>query len=173
MNEYFERSRKILSFPLVFAKKEYTSIPLINKSNDVRIYRGATIVTPGVWSDMITNAPVLYTPEVLKKFATNWDSNYLDLGHDIGNPLSIIGTVQNQRWEDNGVKGDLYISQLTQNGRDVVSLIDAGLVNHLSVEMTTKDYWDPKEMVRCADDIIFLGVAVVGPYPACKDAKIK
>lgn len=144
------------------------------KSN-LRIYKGAVLLTPGTWSDSITNAPVLYRSDKLRKFSKNWEANTLTLGHDPmgADPLKVIGTVENQRWENGAVVGDLYINTILRSGQDAVALIEAGLINNLSVEMRTKDYWDSKDNIRCADDIRFQGVAIVGSHPACKGTRIK
>jgi hypothetical protein len=139
----------------------------------VRIYEKATILTPGIWADSVTQKDCLYTAKALKKHSKNWESNHLDLGHDVANPLSIVGSVQNQCWEDGAIKGDLFINPITQNARDAIALIDAGLVNNLSIEMVTDDYWDNKQLIRSADDIVFLGVAIVGPFPACTNTRIR
>jgi hypothetical protein len=164
---------KIL-IPLKYKIKSYGPEHLL-KSNDIRIYEGSVLLSPGTWADSVTNAPVLYRSDILSKYASNWEDNLITLGHDPmgSDPLRIVGTVQNQRWENGSVVGDLYINTKTQAGRDAVSLIEAGLVNNVSVEMMTKDYWDSNKNVRYADNIRFKGVAIVGNHPACKNTRIK
>jgi len=161
-----------INLPFSYKVKTYGPERLY-KSN-VRIYEGATLLTPGSWADSVTNAPVLYRSDILKKYASNWEDNILTLGHDPmgSDPLKVVGTVQNQRWSNGAVIGDLYINTSTQNGRDAVALIEAGLINNVSVEMT-KDYWDSVNNTRYADNIRFQGVAIVGSHPACKNTRIK
>jgi len=122
---------------------------------------------------MITQAPVLYEADIIKKYSTNWASNYVDLGHSWA-PLDFIGTVQNQYFRDNALYGDLYINPNTKNGADAITLIDCGILKSLSIEMATDDSWNSDHMMRCANELEFMGVAIVGPRPgpACKDARI-
>lgn len=143
------------------------------KAGNVKIYKNVKFITPGEWSDMITNAPVLWAEDKLKKFSTNWYSNYVNLGHS-HEPLAFIGTVQNQKWFNGAVIGDLHINPKLTNGKDTIEGIDSHLLNHVSIEVGTEDYWDSAKQKRCADNIIFLGVSIIGPWPggACPDAKI-
>ena len=147
----------------------------ISKS-DVRVYRDAILLTPGKWSDSVTRAEVEYTDKALSKYATNWTRNILDLDHNL-DVLSIIGTIEHQRFQKNSVIGDLYIHPITQNARDTISLIDAGYVNSLSVELMADDVWDSSRHIRMADNIEFIGCAVLAGHPArppaCKDTRIR
>jgi hypothetical protein len=144
---------------------------IIQKSGDARIYNNAVLLTPGAWSDAMTRAPVEYTPEQLSKSATRWEENYLNIDHSQGT-LDRIGLVKNQKWYKNSVMGDLYIYPITQNAKDAIALIDAGLVNSLSVELSSVDRWDFNSNMRFAEDIAFFGLAVV-LNPACKGAHIR
>ena len=166
--------------------KVYINTPLIyndtivSKSHNTKIYKDAVLLTPGTWSDMISNSEILYKDEILSKYARNWETNYLDLQHS-HHPLDMVGTVRNQRWgysdkiKKNAVLGDLYIDKTLHAGSDIVKLIDSGIVNQLSVEMTTEDYWDVKEKSRAVSEINFLGLAIIGgpDIPACKDTRIR
>jgi len=156
---------------------KYVTIPfeydykVISKTTDARIYKNAVLLTPGVWSDVITNSPVIYDDSVLRKYATNWTSNYLNIDHS-DNPLDRIGIVQSPYYKDSKVCGDLHIYPITSRAKDTIALIDAGLVNNLSVEIKTVDRWDSKEMSRRVEKITFVGCAVV-VNPACVDTRIK
>ena len=143
---------------------------LIEKSGDARIYRDSILLTPGSWADVITQAPVVYSEDELRKGATKWESNLLNLDHSHF-PLDIIGYVKNPKFSDHAVRADLYIYPITTNAKDTIALIDAGLIKHLSVEISTQDKWDPITNLRKAYDIKFWGLAVVID-PACKDSKI-
>jgi hypothetical protein len=153
---------------------DYSS-SIIEKSNEggYRIYKDVTVLTPGKWSDMITNSPVLYKSDILRKHFTSWSDRYVNLGHS-HYPLDYVGTFRDEYF-DNGVKGDLYINPNTSNGRDIINKIDSKEINLLSVEMQSEDYWDSEQMMRCADNIEFLGVSIIGPFPgpACKDSRIQ
>ena len=142
-----------------------------SKSTNAKIYRGVTILTPGKYADSLTKDYVLYTPEVLRKYATNWSTNFVNIDHSYS-VIHRVGYIMNPRWEDNAVKGDLYIFPYTSVARDVIALIDNGFINHLSCEISTIDHYDYIQKCVVVDDIEFFGCAIV-TNPACKDAKIK
>lgn len=144
---------------------------IINKATDARIYRDVTLLAPGSWADSITLSPVIYPEEVLKRCATNWEENYLNLDHSY-HVLDRVGYIQNPHFADHKVKADLYIFPITKNARDVIALIDKGLINWLSVEIKTEDGWDAKDNARYVKDMTFIGAAIV-TTPACKDALIR
>lgn len=155
---------KYIDIPLEYNKK------IINKTSSARVYTDATILTPGEWSDSVTQAPVVYEEAVLRKYATNWESNYLNVDHSF-RTLDRIGYVENAYFSKGKVKADLRILPVTQKARDTIALIDAGLANNVSVEIKTEDVWKSEEMKRYVDKITFIGLAVV-LYPACEQAII-
>jgi len=144
---------------------------IIQKSGDARVYNNAILLTPGSWSDACTRAPVEYTEEQLCKSATRWEENYLNLDHS-QDTLDRVGVVKNQRWYKGAVTGDLHIYPITQNAKDAIALIDAGLVNSLSVELSSVDRWDYNTNKRFAEDISFFGLGIV-LNPACRNSRIK
>jgi len=146
-------------------------VALKSKSTSAKIYKGAVILTPGKFADSITKDWVIYRPEILRKYATNWSSNYLNIDHSTS-VLHRIGYIENPRWEDNAVKADLYIFPYTSVGRDVINLIDSGLVNHLSCELISTDSYNYAEKAIEVEEIEFTGCAVV-TNPACKETRIK
>ena len=85
--------------------------------------------------------------------------------------LDRVGMIENPHFEDGKVKADLYIYPVTQNAKDVINLIDSGLVNWLSVEIKTEDVWDYNKNIRKVNWMSFLGCAIV-LYPACDEALI-
>lgn len=143
----------------------------VSKATNAKIYRGAIILTPGKYADSATRDYVYYSPEVLRKYATNWSTNYLNIDHSTS-VIHRIGYVRNPRFEDNAVKADLYIFPYTSVARDTIALIDNGLVNSLSCEIITTDHYDYLQKCIVVDDIEFFGCAVV-TNPACKEARIK
>jgi len=130
---------------------------IIEKDGNARIYRDATLLTPGAWSDSTGMSAIEYTEEELKKSASNWESNYLNVDHNWG-VLSRIGRVENTHW-NKAVKGD------------TIALIDGGLVNELSVELMSRDVWKAEDEKRYATDISFVGLAVV-TLGACSETSI-
>lgn len=143
---------------------------ILQKSSDVRIYKDTILLTPGEFSDAMTMSPVVYTDFELQKSAQNWDSDFLNIDHSWGT-LDRIGYVKNTYGKKGIVYGDLHIYPITQRAKDTISLIDAGLVNWLSVEIMTHDRWDNKEKKMYAEDITFIGCAVV-THPACENTRI-
>jgi len=160
-----ELSYHKLKFPLIYNKK------IVQKYGDARVYRDAVLLTPGTWTDAVSMSPIEYTSEELQKSAKVWESNYLNIDHS-WKTLDRIGYVRDTYFSNNSVKGDLYIYPITQNSKDAIALIDAGLINALSVELYSRDVWSNKSESRLATDITFCGLAVVTD-PACKDARIK
>jgi len=160
-----ERVNHKLIVPLKYDTK------IIQKSGDARIYSNSILLTPGSWSDCMTKAPVEYTDTQLKMSASKWESNYLNIDHS-QSTLDRIGYVKNQHWSNGKILGDLHIYPITQNARDVIAMIDANLVNSLSVELSSVDRWDFNTNMRFAEDITFYGLAVV-LNPACKHTRIK
>ena len=143
---------------------------IIQKFGDARIYRDCIMLTPGSWSDSLTRAPVEYTPDELAKSATNWLGSYLDLDHQFG-VLDRIGLVRNQHWINNAIMGDIHIYPITQNARDTIAQIDAGMINELSVELMSRDEYDYENDRLLATDIKFIGLGIV-TAGACRSTKI-
>jgi len=148
------------------------STKIISKSGKSRTYRDVVLLTPGDWSDSQTRAPVRYTPDLLKSSFNNWSRNYLNLDH-MWTALNRVGWVENVRCRNDGAMlADIKISMVTQNGKDIVEQIENGLINELSVELLSDDIWDNKERIIMANDIEFIGCAIVTDG-ACRETKIK
>jgi len=143
----------------------------LSQYEDFRIYRNATILTPGEWTDSITREPVVYSASELEKSATNWKENYLDLDH-LFNVDNRIGYVMSPHAEKGEVKADLYILRNTQKGDDTIKKIDVGLVNGISAELTTTDRYNFSDNKYYANDIVYFGAAVCC-MPACIMARVK
>jgi len=114
-------------------------------------------------------SPIEYTETELRKSARNWESNHLNIDHNWG-VLARIGHVDNVHWNE-AVRGDLVIYPITNGARDTIALIDAGMVNELSVELMSRDVWKAEEEKRYATDITFVGLAVV-TMGACRETVI-
>ena len=153
-------------------KLEYKT-KLIHKDRHggARVYKDAILLTPGEWSDAVTKAPVLYSSHEIKKSASNWERDRLNVNHSWF-VEDQIGYVRNTYFSDDKLKGDLYIYPITNRARDTIALIDAKLVNDVSVEVATRDEWDTEKGMRIAKDLLFFGLAVVTDG-ACSDARIK
>lgn len=136
-----------------------------------KIYKGAVLLVPGTYRDSASRLKIYYDPKVLKKNVQNWTKNYLNINHD-DSVLSRIGTIENPRWENDAIVADLRIIPVTTAAKDVINLIDSGLVNNLSIEALTEEYYDEKIGCLRLSDITFTGAAIV-TNPACPDAIIR
>lgn len=144
---------------------------IVNKSTDARIFKDAVLLTNGSWVDSITGEKVKYSKSAIKKSAGNWIENILNIDHDT-EVLKRLGYVNNPYYKDGKLLGDLHIYPITQNSRDVINLIDEGLVNWLSVEVITEDEYNHKLGMIEVKSMEFLGCAVI-TNPACDETKIK
>jgi hypothetical protein len=165
LNKKNERSLHFPLIPFEYNKK------ILSKSTDVRIYKDTILLTEGEFCDSITRSPIVYTSEEISKGATNWSSNYLNLDHSF-EVQKRLGFVKNTYYKDKAVRGDLYIFPITQAAKDTIALIDADLVNWLSVEITTEDYWNNEDDKRYASNIEYIGAAIC-LYPADSKTRIK
>jgi len=150
-------------------KFEYDN-KIIQKSTDFRVYSDAILLTPGEYTDSMSASPIVYTEENISETADKWESNYLNLDHSY-EVLSRVGYVKNCYFKKGSVRGDLYIAPITTAAKDAIALIDAGLINWLSVEITTQDIWNAEDNKRYATDITYIGAAVV-TTPACPSSRI-
>lgn len=141
---------------------------------DGRLYSDAVLLNSGIHSDSITRNPTIYTDLELSKAAGRWgmksqyydlddDRVYIDLDHRVDEVLKRIGYVKSIHFKNGAIRGDLFMHRLTQNSRDTCTLINAGIVNSLSVEILTQDniVHEDGEMKIYAEDIELIGLAVV------------
>lgn len=125
---------------------------------------GVTLLATGTWTDSAYGTPLFYPEKVLEEYATNWYDSPLWSRHGGGAPRSItdkIGEIENQRYADGKVLGDLILHGLTQTSKDTIELITSGLVNAISVEHSGRERWDPDEQSYVAEELIFYGAAIV------------
>ena len=162
-----QKKKKTLHNPMI--PFEYNK-KMLSKSTDARIYRDCALISVGEWSDSIARSPVVYTEKALAKSATNWEENYLNVDHSY-ETRDRLGFVTHPYYKNGKVYGDLHILPITTVAKDVVALIDAGLVNWISVELISNDIYQDDS--KCyADDIVFVGAAVV-LFPASDGTRIK
>ena len=163
-----KKNERTLHFPMIPFK--YND-KILSKSTDARIYQDAILLTPGEFTDSLSRSPVVYTEEAIQKSAGKWSENYLNLDHSY-ETLNRLGFIKNTYYKDGAVRGDLYIFPITNNAKDTIAMIDNNLVNWLSVELTTEDYWNTEDNKRYADNIDYIGAAIV-LHPACENTRIK
>lgn len=143
---------------------------IIQKAGDARVYRNCIFLTPGSWTDAITQAPVEYSSDELAKGSNNWIANFLNVDHSY-RTNDRVGYAMNPRWFGNAVMGDIHIHPITRTAKDTIAQIDAGLINELSVELLSRDVWSEDQTKLLATDIKFCGLAVVTDG-ACRDTRI-
>ena len=131
---------------------------------------GVTLLSPGIWTDSLSQTPIEYSTKVLQKYATNWEESFLNLDHS-HTALARVCKVINPHFEDGSVKGDIQIYPITQNAKDIIQQIDNNLINWLSVEIRTTDVWNKTENMWSVLDMTYFGTAIV-TVPASKGAKI-
>ena len=152
-------------YPFSYDKKQ------LSMATDARTYRNCILLSTGKFSDSITRSPVIYTEQALKTGATNWEENYLNVDHSY-DVRDRLGFVTNPYYKNGKVYGDLNIFPITTVARDIISLIDANLVNWISVELYSEDDWNDKTLETFANNIIFIGAAVC-LFPADSNTRIK
>jgi hypothetical protein len=137
--------------------------------------KGVKLLAAGTWTDSAQKTACEYSPEVLKQFSSNWVDNAIWSRHFGGVPRNItekVGIVENQRYENEAVVGDLYYHGLTGQSRDTIAMIDNGLANFVSVETVSKDKWNVGKKVYQAQELGFTGLATVN-QGACRVCKIR
>jgi hypothetical protein len=148
---------------------EYSSKVVI-KSTKLVIYKEATLLVPGIYADSATKRFTHYPQKIIKRDSKNWKLNYLSIDHS-KDVLKRIGKVKNAKWKNGKLVGDLHIYTVTSAGKDVVNLIENGLINWMSVEVDTEDKYNYDLDMMETKSMEFVGASVVS-VPACKGAKI-
>lgn len=128
------------------------------------IVRGVKLLAAGIWTDSAQGTPLEYSSDVLQRYAGNWVDSAMWSRHSGGVPRNItekVGEVLNQRYENEAVVGDLHYHGLTQQSRDTIAMIKAGLANFVSVEHGGKERWNPGKKQYEAQELTFTGIATV------------
>lgn len=115
------------------------------------------ILVEGVWNG------TRYTSLELAKAANKWRDNTVWNRHYEGkqrDETNRIGILKNQHFEYDRIVGDVFLSNSTPEGRDMIALVKDHKIDGISVEHTDI------EVNGVATEISFLGLAIV-PEPAC------
>jgi len=127
---------------------------------------GVPILAEGTWNG------VTYTPEELSKSVNSWRDNTIWNRHYSGEERTennIIGHIQNKRFDKGAILGDVFISNKTVEGTEMIALVKSNEVNGISVEHLSVDKIVDDRMV--ATELSFLGAAIV-PEPACEPCQL-
>ena len=122
---------------------------------------GVPLLVAGVWNG------ITYTPEELRLSANNWRDNSVYNRHYEGmqrDESNRIGHIRNQRYENEAILGDVFLSNESDNGKEMIHYVKTNQINGMSVEHVGA-YAEVDSKV-IAYDISFWGAAVV-PTPAC------
>ena len=139
------------------------------------LIRGVKLLAEGTWTDSATRTPLAYRARALEANAGNWKDYSAWSRHAGGIPRDItekIGAIENPRYLDRAVVGDIRLHGLTQRSRDTVALVREGVANYVSVEHTGTERWNAETRQYEADEITFYGVAIVN-RGACATCKLR
>jgi hypothetical protein len=132
--------------------------------------KNVKLLATGVHTDSLQKTPWRVKPDVLERHAANWTDDTVWNRHAGGQHRAVtdkIGNVQNIRYQNEAATGDVVLHGLTQNSRDAAALVEAGQINHVSVETSGSDRWNVGTKEFEAQDITFTGLALVN-RGACK-----
>lgn len=117
-----------------------------------------TLLAVGVWNG------TKYVATELAKSANRWRDNSVWNRHYEGkqrDESNRVGLLKNIHFDDYRIAGDVFLSNGTPEGRDIIELVKADKLKGLSVEHM--DYM----VDGISTDIEFLGIAIV-PEPGCR-----
>jgi len=133
------------------------------------------LLAEGTWTDSAVGTPLFYPARSLEANAANWRDRSAWSRHLGRTPRDItekIGVVDDPRYADRAVVGDIRLHGLTQKSRDTIALVKAGEVNYVSVEHGGPEKWNAETRQYEAAEIIFYGVAIVN-RGACQKCTIR
>ena len=122
------------------------------------LIRDATILAEGTWNG------IKYTAAEIAKGASKWRDNTVWNRHfddEQRDETNRIGLLKNQHFDDHRIAADVFLSNETVEGREMIGLVRTNKINGISVEHVSV------EIGNVATQISFLGAAIV-PEPACK-----
>lgn len=147
------------------------------RSESGLLVKDVILLAEGTWIDSYQQTPCRYKPGVLEKYCSNWKDNGLWGRHPGGAPRSVdekIGDVRNPRYDKKlkAVVGDLFFHLKSQKSRDIAEMVEAGIINAVSVEIGGTERYNAKESCFEAESIDFYGLAVVDKG-ACETCLIR
>ena len=84
----------------------------------------------------------------------------------------MIGRTTNPRFEDGHIVADIEYHALSQDSRDTIAMIEAGVANFVSVEHGGRERWNVGTKQYEAEELFFTGSATVNKG-ACQTCKIR
>lgn len=116
-----------------------------------------TVIAAGVWNG------IKYSSIELATSASNWRDNTVWNRHYEGksrDETNRIGALKNIRFDDYRIASDVFLSNETPEGRDMIALVKEYKINGISVEHVDVTVNGEATMIE------YLGAAIV-PEPAC------
>jgi len=139
------------------------------------LVKGVKMLGAGVWTDSAKKTPLYYSEDVLRRNAGNWVDNSHWSRHLGGVPRRVgemIGRTINPRFEDGHIVADIEYHALSQDSRDAIAMIEAGVANFVSVEHGGRERWNVGTKQYEAEELFFTGSATVNKG-ACQTCKIR
>lgn len=139
------------------------------------LVKGVKMLGAGVWTDSAKKTPLNYSEDVLRRNAGNWVDNSHWSRHLGGVPRRVgemIGRTTNPRFEDGHIVADIEYHALSQDSRDTIAMIEAGVANFVSVEHGGRERWNVGTKQYEAEELFFTGSATVNKG-ACQTCKIR
>lgn len=158
-NEEPQEFKRSLSFDFQQIGGKFEDLP-----DGGLLVRGVTVLGNGTWTDSAQGTPCDYSSDVLERYASNWVDDAMWSRHAGGVPRAItdkVGRIINQRGLNGDVVADLHYHGVTQESRDTIAMVKAGLANFVSVEHAGKEKWNPGKKRYEAQEITFTGIATV------------
>jgi len=139
------------------------------------LVKGVKMLGAGTWTDSAKKTPLYYSEDVLRRNAGNWVDNSHWSRHLGGVPRRVgemIGRTTNPRFEDGHIVADIEYHGLSQDSRDTIAMIEAGVANFVSVEHGGRERWNVGTKQYEAEELFFTGSATVNKG-ACQTCKIR
>ena len=125
------------------------------------LIKDVPLIVDGTWNG------ITYSAKELCAAKHNWRDNSVWNRHFEGeqrDETNRIGIINNQRYENGAILGDILLSNTTQEGKDIIHFVQSHQLNGISVEHV--GHYNQVGSKTHATEISFLGAAVV-PTPAC------
>jgi len=138
------------------------------------LVKDVPMLAAGTWTDSAVQTPLNYPDKTLREYAANWSDVSGWARHSGGVPRDAtdkVAELQNPRYQDGAVVGDIFLHGATQKSRDMIELIKRKLIAFVSVEHTGDERYNASTRQLEATSINFSGFAFVNKG-ACKLCRI-
>ena len=147
---------------------------MITQEDGSLLVKDVPMLAAGTWTDSAVQTALNYPERTLAKYASNWSDNSGWARHAGGVPRDAtdkVATLENPRFQDGAVVGDIRIHGYTQKSRDMIELVKRRLIGMVSVEHTGDERYNASTRQLEAESLNFSGFAFVNKG-ACKLCRI-